>query len=126
MQRLLTLSSRFHLRDVSDGINGYYCWISTTYGDERVTLDLLWVRRASWIAVLLTYRASKLFLGAGLGFLLYGLVFLNLRGNVTTSGIYFRRDSRIVRMIDEDSVAIARQMLIYPVGDSCSGATLLS
>ncbi|KZT72145.1 hypothetical protein DAEQUDRAFT_809405 [Daedalea quercina L-15889] len=79
-------------------INGYYCWINGNYGSERITLDLLW-----------------LFLGAILGFLLYGLVFLNLRGNVTTSGIYLRRDSRIVRMVDEDSVAIARQMLIYPV-----------
>lgn len=64
-------------------------------------------------------------MGAGLGFLLYGLVFLNMRGNVTTSGIYFRRDSRIVRMIDEDSVAIARQMLIYPVSASYLSITFL-
>jgi len=80
------------------GINGYYCWISSNYGNERIVLDLLW-----------------LFLGAILSFLLYGLVFLNLRGNVTTSGIYLRRDSRMVRLVDEGSVAIAGQMLIYPI-----------
>ncbi|KAH9935557.1 uncharacterized protein B0H18DRAFT_976242 [Fomitopsis serialis] len=80
------------------GINGYYCWISSNYGNQRIVLDLLW-----------------LFLGAILSFLLYGLVFLNLRGNVTTSGIYLRRDSRMVRLVDEGSVAIAGQMLIYPI-----------
>ncbi|KAH9839442.1 uncharacterized protein C8Q71DRAFT_722360 [Rhodofomes roseus] len=80
------------------GINGYYCWIASNYGNQRVVLDLLW-----------------LFMGAILSFVLYGLVFLNLRGNVTTSGIYFRRDSRMVRLVDEDSVAIAKQMLIYPI-----------
>lgn len=75
----------------------------------------MWVRKTTFVAALSTNMHPKLFLGSGLGFLLYGLVFLNMRGNVTTSGIHFRRDSRIVKMIDEDSVAIARQMLIYPV-----------
>lgn len=105
---------------VSDGINGYYCWISTTYGDERVALDLVWVRQTTLVTALCTDRLLKLFVGAGLSFLLYTLVFLSMRGNVTTSGIYFRRDSRIVRTIDEDSVAIARQMLIYPVSNKLS------
>lgn len=80
------------------GISGYYCWISPNYGDQRITLDYLW-----------------LFLSAGLSFVLYTLIFLNLRGNVTTKGIHLHRDSSIKKEVDSQSVAIAKQMLIYPV-----------
>ncbi|CCM01162.1 uncharacterized protein FIBRA_03210 [Fibroporia radiculosa] len=80
------------------GISGYWCWISNNYGAERITLDYMWM-----------------FLSAGLSFILYALVYLNMRGNVTTRGIHFRRHSVAANQVDSNATAIAKQMLIYPV-----------
>ncbi|KZT10984.1 uncharacterized protein LAESUDRAFT_755612 [Laetiporus sulphureus 93-53] len=80
------------------GIAGYWCWISSNYDTDRLVLDYLW-----------------LFVSAALTFILYILVYLNLRGNVTTSGIVLHRDSMVVRTVHTQVVALAKQMLIYPV-----------
>jgi len=89
------------------GISGYWCWISSGYETQRLTLDYL-----------------MLFLSAGFSFLLYTLVFLRLRGNILVSGwhIKFRNigDARKQSWSNHNFgerqlLVIARQMLLYPI-----------
>ncbi|KAF9467336.1 hypothetical protein BDZ94DRAFT_1211129 [Collybia nuda] len=89
------------------GISGYWCWISPQYKIERITLDYM-----------------IMFLAAFISFVLYVLIFLRLRGNVVRSGwrIRFRRTNetgtanwRGRKFADDQAMAIARQMLIYPI-----------
>ena len=94
------------------GITGYWCWITAAYPVERYGLEYLFM-----------------FASAGLSFILYFLVFLRLRGNVSVSGWHIRfhhvqngpgqdysnnglfHDGRR----DPHLMQVARQMLWYPV-----------
>lgn len=94
------------------GISGYWCWITAAYPVERYALEYLFM-----------------FASAGLSFILYFLVFLRLRGNVSVSGWHIRfhrvqngpggdnsnnglfHDGRR----DPHLMQVARQMLWYPV-----------
>jgi len=84
------------------GISGYWCWIGNNYPAERITLDYMW-----------------LFMSALLTFVMYSLVFLVLRGNVTIRGwrvgVHFHRDSSVTGGVDDETISIARQMLLYPI-----------
>jgi G protein-coupled glucose receptor regulating Gpa2 len=94
------------------GISGYWCWITPAYPVERYALEYLFM-----------------FASAGLSFILYSLIFLRLRGNISVSGWHFRfhhsrngsgqdtsnngifHDGRR----DPHLMQVARQMLWYPV-----------
>lgn len=93
------------------GISGYWCWISDSYGPERIVLDYL-----------------MMFLSASFSFLLYSLVFLRLRGNIllVERGIRFRSvdKSTAWQIYSSQSttdthhanvVSVAKHMLLYPV-----------
>jgi hypothetical protein len=94
------------------GISGYWCWITAAYPVERYALEYLWM-----------------FASAGLSFILYFLVFLRLRGNVSVSGWHIRfhrvqdgpgQDNTNNGLFhdgrrDPHLMQVARQMLWYPV-----------
>ncbi|RDB24819.1 hypothetical protein Hypma_008005 [Hypsizygus marmoreus] len=89
------------------GISGYWCWISPQYKVERITLDYMIV-----------------FLAAFASFVLYLLVFLQLRGKVVQNGwrIRFLKNSetdptewRGRKIPDDQAMSIARHMLLYPI-----------
>jgi len=86
------------------GISGYWCWISNSYETSHITLDYMFM-----------------FSSAVVTFILYGLIFLNLRGNVFASGwrihVRFPRDAARAasRGVDDHAMRVARQMLLYPV-----------
>jgi hypothetical protein len=94
------------------GISGYWCWITSAYPVERYALEYLFM-----------------FASAGLSFVLYFLVFLRLRGNVSVSGwhIRFHRVQNGPGLDNTNSglfhdgrrdphlMQVARQMLWYPV-----------
>jgi len=94
------------------GVSGYWCWITSQYPVERYTLEYLFM-----------------FSSAGLSFILYFLVFLRLRGNVSVSGWHIRFH-HIRKGPGQDNsnngtfhdggrdpvrMQVARQMLWYPV-----------
>jgi len=88
-------------------ISGYWCWISPNYPTERITLNYLFM-----------------FLTAFTSFVLYILIFLKLRGNLVRVGwrVYFRRSigagSTICtsrKILDDQGLRVAKQMLLYPV-----------
>ncbi|KAJ7594675.1 hypothetical protein C8J56DRAFT_821572 [Mycena floridula] len=88
-------------------ISGYWCWISPDYAAERITLDYM-----------------IMFLSALFSFTLYTLIYLKLRGNLVVDG----SKTRFVRVsaedlanwrtrrLDDESMQIAKQMLLYPIG----------
>ncbi|KAL6310313.1 hypothetical protein BKA93DRAFT_721467, partial [Sparassis latifolia] len=84
------------------GISGLWCWISDDYPWERVPLDYMF-----------------LFISAFGSFILYGLVFFSMRGNITMQGwrmrVRLHRDQYTKKEVDAQCVTIARQMLWYPV-----------
>ncbi|KAJ6585708.1 hypothetical protein B0H19DRAFT_1250487 [Mycena capillaripes] len=83
------------------GISGYWCWISPAYPTSRITLDYMFM-----------------FLAAAFSFVLYTLIYLRMRGNIIFEGrrISFRRTGLAWRGSSESrALAIARQMLLYPV-----------
>lgn len=89
------------------GISGYWCWITEPYTAEHITLDYMFM-----------------FMSALFSFILYTLVFLRLRGNIVVNGWYviFRRANKAKNaswrgrdFADSQMIAIARQMLLYPV-----------
>ena len=94
------------------GISGYWCWITAAYPTERYALEYLFM-----------------FASAGLSFVLYFLVFLRLRGNVSVSGWHIRfhrvqdgpgKDNSNTGLFhdgrrDPHLMQVARQMLWYPV-----------
>ncbi|KAI0930549.1 hypothetical protein AcV5_007233 [Taiwanofungus camphoratus] len=90
--------ARQRVNDAFFGLSGYWCWISNGYPVERVTLDYMW-----------------LFFSAVLSFVLYTLVLLKLRGNISPHGLRFRRDPTVAQIVDDRSVSVAKQMLLYPV-----------
>lgn len=84
-------------------ISGYWCWISDQYPISHITLDYMFM-----------------FLSAFLSFILYSLVYLKMRGNITIVGwkLRFRlhRGSGSSGLAaDTQTIAIAKQMLLYPV-----------
>lgn len=97
------------------GISGYWCWITPSYPVERYALEYLFM-----------------FASAGLSFILYFLVFLRLRGNVSVSGWHIRfhhvqngpgQDNSNNGLFhdgrrDPHLMQVARQMLWYPVAYS--------
>ena len=94
------------------GISGFWCWITPAYPTERYALEYFFM-----------------FASAGLSFVLYFLVFLRLRGNVSISGWHIRfhrvqngpgQDNSNNGMFhdgrrDPHLMQVARQMLWYPV-----------
>lgn len=89
------------------GISGYWCWITSAYPTQHITLDYIFM-----------------FMSAAFSFVLYSLVFLRLRGNIITDGWYiaFRRVNssknatwRGREFADNEMMVIARQMMLYPV-----------
>ncbi|KAI0766916.1 hypothetical protein BD413DRAFT_568049 [Trametes elegans] len=86
-------------------ISGLWCWISNEYPSERITLDYM-----------------IMFLSALLTFLMYILVFLRLRGNISVHGwrvsIYLRRRAleHSFQSVDTHAVNVAKGMLLYPIG----------
>ncbi|KAJ6593635.1 hypothetical protein B0H19DRAFT_1091328 [Mycena capillaripes] len=85
------------------GISGYWCWISPEYTTSRITLDYMFM-----------------FMAAAFSFVLYSLIFLRMRGNVVVEGrrISFRRTGLSAwrgKQFENQALAIARQMLLYPV-----------
>ncbi|KAI0741400.1 hypothetical protein C8Q80DRAFT_1109851 [Daedaleopsis nitida] len=92
------------INQVSNGpfyaISGYWCWISDHYPSERITYVCM-------------------FLSAILCFIMYTLVFLNLRGNVFVNGwrltVRFHRDhaETASKSVDTHVVNIAKGMLLY-------------
>ncbi|KAF8893925.1 hypothetical protein BD779DRAFT_1660755 [Infundibulicybe gibba] len=88
------------------GISGYWCWISPEYGTERITLDYM-----------------IMFLAAVISFVFYILIFLRLRGNIIRYGWHVRlrrmgseknQYRGGLRLGDDQAIAIAKQMLLYP------------
>ncbi|KAI0093426.1 hypothetical protein BDY19DRAFT_425166 [Irpex rosettiformis] len=85
-------------------ISGYWCWISDQYTVSRITLDYMFM-----------------FISAALSFILYILIFMKLRGNIVVVGtrvrFRMRRGTDAVTGLaaDDEIVAIAKTMLIYPV-----------
>ncbi|EMD37535.1 hypothetical protein CERSUDRAFT_114165 [Gelatoporia subvermispora B] len=85
------------------GISGYWCWISNSYEVAHITLDYMFM-----------------FSSAVSTFVLYLLIFLNLRGNIWVNGwrVYFRfpRDAERAasRGVDDHAMKVARQMLLFP------------
>jgi hypothetical protein len=89
------------------GISGYWCWITEPYAVEHLTLDYMFM-----------------FMSALFSFILYTLVFLRLRGNIVVSGWYvvFHKANTAKNaswrgrdFADNQAMAIAKQMLLYPV-----------
>ncbi|KAF7298131.1 Git3 domain-containing protein [Mycena chlorophos] len=85
------------------GISGYWCWIAPRWSGARVGLDYLFM-----------------FVAAFFSFILYMLVFLRMRGNVIVEGrsISFRFSGATQwrgKHFGEQSLKIARQMLLYPI-----------
>lgn len=97
------------------GISGYWCWITQSYPVERYALEYLFM-----------------FSSAGLSFILYFLVFLRLRGNVSVEGWHIRfhrahngswQDNSNNGLFhdgrrDPHLMQVARQMLWYPIAYS--------
>jgi hypothetical protein len=97
------------------GIAGYWCWIAPAYSTERYTSEYLFS-----------------FASAGFSFILYVLVFLRLRGNITVSGgykVYFHQRPKLRvgrtsagtyiladdQRVESHLTTVAKQMLWYPV-----------
>jgi len=85
------------------GVSGYWCWISPEYPASRITLDYMFM-----------------FIAALLSFILYTMIFLRMRGNLVVEGIHisFRRTGTAWRGKEysaNQALAIAKQMLLYPV-----------
>ncbi|KAI0675493.1 hypothetical protein C8Q78DRAFT_1160502 [Trametes maxima] len=85
-------------------ISGYWCWIQGEYTVERITLDYM-----------------IMFLSALLSFIMYALIFLRLRGNVSLHGWRLSWHSHRSstehgpKSIDTHAVNIAKGMLLYPI-----------
>ncbi|KAH9949010.1 hypothetical protein B0H21DRAFT_843590 [Amylocystis lapponica] len=99
------------------GISGYWCWISDNYPTERIALDYVWVSaKYGGAPRVLTVNAAVH--RGPLDLVMYMFVFLSLRGNVVKRGwhikVHFRRDSFVADRVDNESVSIAKQMLLYP------------
>ncbi|GJE95842.1 Git3 domain-containing protein [Phanerochaete sordida] len=90
------------------GISGYWCWISDQYPGARIALDYMFM-----------------FASAFLSFVLYSLIFLKIRGNILVAGwrwrfrVHHSTDSARGLSADDQSVAVAKQMLLYPVAYTC-------
>lgn len=85
------------------GISGYWCWISPQYTTSRITLDYMFM-----------------FMAAAFSFVLYSAIFLRMRGNIVVTGrwISFRFSGVSAwrgKQFENQALAIARQMLLYPV-----------
>ncbi|KAJ6558498.1 hypothetical protein DFH09DRAFT_1036992 [Mycena vulgaris] len=85
------------------GISGYWCWISPEYTASRITLDYMFM-----------------FMAAAFSFVLYSAIFLRMRGNIVVTGrrISFRLSGISAwrgKQFENQALAIARQMLLYPV-----------
>ncbi|KAI0075355.1 hypothetical protein K474DRAFT_1646647 [Panus rudis PR-1116 ss-1] len=86
------------------GISGYWCWISNHYGVPRITHDYM-----------------IMFISAFLSFLLYALIFLRLRGNITLKSwhIKFQRTRDLKwkgkETTDSQVITVAKLMLWYPI-----------
>ena len=97
------------------GISGYWCWITPAYSTEQYTSEYLFM-----------------FASAGSSFILYLLVFLRLRGNITISAgykVHFHRRPKfrmgrtntgayIVtddRHVESHLTTVAKQMLWHPI-----------
>jgi len=87
------------------GISGHWCWISDGYPVARIMADYFWM-----------------FLSAGICFIIYGLILLKLRGNITTEDkrLRFRLKVKKSELISPDGAdsqmkTIAKQMLLYPI-----------
>jgi len=93
------------------GVSGYWCWITDNYPREQTFLEYFFE-----------------FLSAGLGFVLYALVLLRVRGNLTTVDgrwrlIWIARSQAwqlsIGRdMIDSAMLRVAANLVWYPVAYS--------
>jgi len=87
-------------------ISGYWCWISPNYQSDRFTRDYL-----------------LMFMAALVAFILYGLVYLKLRGNLVTSGYRLRFVKISVdelaywrqRRSSDENLKLAMRMWIYPM-----------
>jgi hypothetical protein len=88
-------------------VSGYWCWISPNYATQRITLDYLFM-----------------FLTAFISFILYILIFLQLRGTIVQNGwrICFRKTSEpeasnwlSLKFPDDQAMRIAKQMSFYPI-----------
>ncbi|KAJ7647564.1 hypothetical protein FB45DRAFT_893781 [Roridomyces roridus] len=90
------------LRGPFYGVSGYWCWIAPAHTASHVTLDYMFM-----------------FLSAFFSFILYTLIFLRLRGNIVVTGwrVAFRMTAVAYqgKQSDRHAVAIAKQMLLYPV-----------
>jgi hypothetical protein len=97
------------------GIAGYWCWIAPAYSTERYTSEYLFM-----------------FLSSAFSFVLYSLVFLRTRGNITISAgnrVRFHHRPKVGvgrtsaeayiapdnRRVESHLTAVAKQMLWYPV-----------
>lgn len=94
------------------GISGLWCWMTSGYFVERLALEYCFM-----------------FASAGFSFVLYSLVFLRLRGNITTNGYRFSFHRRVVvkgyssrqyNAVTDPSqnthvMKVARQMMWYPI-----------
>ncbi|CAG7854228.1 SubName: Full=Uncharacterized protein {ECO:0000313/EMBL:CCA67533.1} [Serendipita indica DSM 11827] len=76
------------------GISAQWCWTSDAYVVPRFTTEYFWM-----------------FLAAGASFILYTLLFLKLRGHISSE---FRFSFK-ARPLGPDTTRVARQMLWYPV-----------
>jgi hypothetical protein len=89
------------------GISGYWCWMTPQYPVERYALEY-----------------GFMFLSSGGSFILYFLVFLRLRGNISLDGWRWKfravkKEKTWAHEADSQMMSVARQMMWYPVGYMC-------
>ncbi|TCD64732.1 hypothetical protein EIP91_003688 [Steccherinum ochraceum] len=86
------------------GISGHWCWIADGYPVARIMTDYFWM-----------------FFSAITCFVLYGMILLKLRGNITTSGwkikfsLHKSDDPESPDGSDHQLKVMAKQMLLYPI-----------
>jgi len=85
------------------GISGYWCWISPEYPIHRITLDYM-----------------QMFISGGICFVLYVLIFLRVRGNITREGGRLRFRPKAFNPAsgtrqEQYGRTVARRMVWYPV-----------
>ena len=67
------------------GVSGYWCWITDEYPTEQTYMEYFFVSSLVKITKCGLHRSCPFqeFMSAGLGFVLYTLVLLRVRGNLT-------------------------------------------
>lgn len=99
-------------------IAGTWCFISSEYAISRLLLHYVPVRRLKkLIKIVLLSLLSQLFIASGLIVVLYGLVFLVLRGTISfTQNVPHSSALPLNDMFARQRVMIAKRMLWYPIG----------